>query len=733
MRSSFHFTGNDTDVSCVCLALPQDGAQHATSSSSSISPITADHGELRSDSCYRCPLTPLATNVDHASTTHEVSTGISIADRSPPMDESDNLNLSFQTSQLSAGAVDIDAHLRAVLSGQEAPLPAPVPTKSTTKILTGDTICPLPNCRRLTRAKTHGKNGLSVDYVLHKLTELLRVYLTASNISDQAFEQESDYELSGDEEFLDSVEDLDRDGDDVIQESDGGHLLRQQRSRGKTHQQQQLSPRSEAMRAGRHSWDSGDSRNAHQRQASQDVDSASPLSSVSSIEDTPKGEDAMKRAMGSRSRVSKSTKRTKTDSSTMIRRPATAPVLSSTSRTTQQGKSLPSDIATNMRLQTLIADALSELECQVCVTLIHEPMTTTCGHTFCKRCLFRSLDHSSKCPLCRTQLPGFNFFLTAPLNQTLSSLIQTTFPQLYAERQAVLKQEEDEVGLDTPMFVCMVAFPCMPTNLHIYEPRYRLMMRRAMDTNRRFGMVLPSRAHGGFSQYGTMLEIRNFHMFDDGRSVVETVGVHRFKILESGLMDGYNVARTERIEDIDDEQEEELENLAMARNAVRKAQQAQQDAVIVASGITGRRASLSRANSSSPRSAAQRLPLPGGMHLPSGNHVPPADISAPDGDSTDDALELSNKELVDVCKGFVDALRTGSTPWLLQRLNNSLPAMPDDPREFTWWMAMLMPIDDHEKARLLQITSYRLRLRLLVFWIQQMQHSWWFTRGCTIA
>lgn len=293
----------------------------------------------------------------------------------------------------------------------------------------------------------------------------------------------------------------------------------------------------------------------------------------------------------------------------------------------------------------------------------------------------------------------------------------SAFSVLYTDRKQAVEQEQADTGLDTPIFVCMVAFPFMPTNLHIYEPRYRLMMRRALDTNKRFGMVLPARNNGGISQYGTMLEIQDAHLFDDGRSLVRTVGVHRFKILESGTMDGYTVGRVERVYDISDEEEEELERLAIARGAAQASQRA---------------AAAVPTQSSPGHPPTSTTPQPVPASTPSETPATPAAPQEYPEAATDNS-ELTNKELMGVCRGFIDALRTGSTPWLIQRLNDSMPPMPTDPREFTWWMAMLMPIDDHEKAKLLQITSYRLRLRLLAFWIQQMQHSWWFNRGCTIS
>jgi len=68
--------------------------------------------------------------------------------------------------------------------------------------------------------------------------------------------------------------------------------------------------------------------------------------------------------------------------------------------------------------------------------------------------------------------------------------------------------------------------------------------------------------------------------------------------------------------------------------------------------------------------------------------------------------------------------------------------MPEDPSEFSYWMALVcplppqvyaaavtdeqvMPIDEYEKARLLPIRSARLRLKLIVHWIDSLRSSWW--------
>lgn len=46
-----------------------------------------------------------------------------------------------------------------------------------------------------------------------------------------------------------------------------------------------------------------------------------------------------------------------------------------------------------------------------------------------------------------------------------------------------------------------------------------------------------------------MLEVRDVKLFPDGRSVVDTIGVSRFRVLSHGQRDGYHTAKIELLED----------------------------------------------------------------------------------------------------------------------------------------------------------------------------------------
>ncbi|XP_017553843.1 LON peptidase N-terminal domain and RING finger protein 1 isoform X1 [Pygocentrus nattereri] len=196
--------------------------------------------------------------------------------------------------------------------------------------------------------------------------------------------------------------------------------------------------------------------------------------------------------------------------------------------------------------------ATSDFECPLCIRLFHEPVTTPCGHTFCKNCIERSLDHNLRCPLCKQSLQ--EYFKNRKYNPTvlLQEIMTRLFPQQLAERKQVHDSEMAELSnltKDIPIFVCTVAYPGIPCPLHVFEPRYRLMMRRCMETGtKKFGMC--SYEHGkGFADYGCMLEILDLDVLPDGRSYVDTVGGSRFRVLKRGQRDGYHTADIEYLED----------------------------------------------------------------------------------------------------------------------------------------------------------------------------------------
>lgn len=92
---------------------------------------------------------------------------------------------------------------------------------------------------------------------------------------------------------------------------------------------------------------------------------------------------------------------------------------------------------------------------------------------------------------------------------------------------------------DLPLFPLQtVLFPGMPLHLHIFEPRYRLMMRRCLEGDRRFGVALIKRgreAQGPLPEpvrVGCTAYIVQDELLGDGRMYVTAMGMERFTIRE---------------------------------------------------------------------------------------------------------------------------------------------------------------------------------------------------------
>ena len=107
-----------------------------------------------------------------------------------------------------------------------------------------------------------------------------------------------------------------------------------------------------------------------------------------------------------------------------------------------------------------------------------------------------------------------------------------------------------------PLFpLDVVLFPGELLPLHIFEPRYRRMVARCLDTDRHFGLIYhDSDRFGPFlmeeGRVGALAEIERYQGLKDGRSFILVKGMGRFAIhdgLESG--EPYYEAVVEEYED----------------------------------------------------------------------------------------------------------------------------------------------------------------------------------------
>lgn len=261
-------------------------------------------------------------------------------------------------------------------------------------------------------------------------------------------------------------------------------------------------------------------------------------------------------------------------------------------------------------------------------------------------------------------------------NLRLSNLLSQLYQDQVALRAEAAMQEELSIHdqRSVPLFPCTLSYPGMPTFLHIFEPRYRLMIRRAVENgNNKFGMMMYNRrglpqgdlGPTQFMLFGTLLHIISVQMLPDGRSLIETRGLWRFRVVDWGMLDGYIVGNIERYDDISLAEEQHLEV------------------------------------------AETSMPI------------------APGNDVVAQLNRASTSDLLQIGTDFVSRMRAASAPWLHERVIASYGPPPNDPAVFPYWFASILPIADEEKYKLLPTTSVRERVKITARWVRRIEAQQW--------
>jgi Lon protease-like protein len=181
-----------------------------------------------------------------------------------------------------------------------------------------------------------------------------------------------------------------------------------------------------------------------------------------------------------------------------------------------------------------------------------------------------------------------------------------------------------------------------------------------------------------------MLHIVNMHLLPDGRSMIETRGVSRFRVVRHGSLDGYTVGKVERIDDISVAEEEAIEATETSTSTTRNF-------------------------------SAQDLFEAPPYHPTSSGPPQPPDLSS-----------LSTQELMDIGTGFVKRMKEASAPWLHRNVVQTYGEFPNDPALFPWWLASVIPTSEAEKYKMLATTSVRERLKMCVLFAAELERQRWY-------
>jgi ATP-dependent Lon protease len=108
----------------------------------------------------------------------------------------------------------------------------------------------------------------------------------------------------------------------------------------------------------------------------------------------------------------------------------------------------------------------------------------------------------------------------------------------------------------------VVLFPQEVLPLHIFEPRYRMMLRTVLAEDRRFGVVRWDPQERRMAEVGCCAEILHCQTQDDDRSNIVTLGQQRFRVLDIVREAPYRVGMVSWIEDSVSDGHDALETLA---------------------------------------------------------------------------------------------------------------------------------------------------------------------------
>jgi len=106
-----------------------------------------------------------------------------------------------------------------------------------------------------------------------------------------------------------------------------------------------------------------------------------------------------------------------------------------------------------------------------------------------------------------------------------------------------------------PLFeLGVVLFPHMPLPLHVFEERYRAMLRDCEEQGIGFGVVAIHQGHevgGGAVAHdvGTLAQIRKLERLDDGRADLLVTGATRFRVVRRITDRPYPAGEVEYLED----------------------------------------------------------------------------------------------------------------------------------------------------------------------------------------
>lgn len=325
------------------------------------------------------------------------------------------------------------------------------------------------------------------------------------------------------------------------------------------------------------------------------------------------------------------------------------------------------------------------VNCRACSLPVSDPVTTPCGHTFCRLCVLETKIDSDTCTACYKPLPKYSNLVSQAPNQFILTLVQELqhagiIP--CTERETTLLDSTHLEQYNVPLFVSnKIILPGQSVQLPIFAAHQVRMFRNALIPSSRYNsLCLASvhRNHPQVAQFGTLLQITSVEHRSDA-IIIQVVGVDRFRLDthheqdESTLHGDFSILHEEAIKQLSIELPTPSDDLSL----LRQKEQITHYAISLAETII------------------QYI-----HHLGSESNMPV------------NAVHTQTNGLL-------------GPAWLenMQLMHGPIPCK-ENPTAVCYWAAAVLPTSNNDTYALLRTIPIIDRLELVISWMQELQAQW---------
>lgn len=119
----------------------------------------------------------------------------------------------------------------------------------------------------------------------------------------------------------------------------------------------------------------------------------------------------------------------------------------------------------------------------------------------------------------------------------METLLSKLWPDVYQERLVVARLEASLLGSKYPVFVSSSpAFPHQAMVMHFFEPRYKHMIRYALETNSRLFTIICTGGRGERilgGDVGVKFFVQEYEFLPDGRAFIRCMGTDRVEVTDT--------------------------------------------------------------------------------------------------------------------------------------------------------------------------------------------------------